>query len=116
MLKYSRFLWLTALVLGCAPKADKACPMDVAADCLDAAALTYNADIGPIINARCTPCHAAGGVEDSILLTDYGHVTGERMTIEAQLLTCAMPPDGSPQLTSDERTQMLSWLTCGTPQ
>ncbi len=90
--------------------------MDVPTECMDAATLTYNADISAIMNARCTPCHATGGVEASIILTDYGHVTGERMTIEAQLLTCAMPPDGSPQLTTDERTQILSWLSCGTPQ
>ncbi|HTA88533.1 MAG TPA: hypothetical protein VK745_03125 [Polyangiaceae bacterium] len=116
MPKYSRFLWLAALALGCAPKADKACPTDAPAECLDAAALSYNDNIGAIMNARCTPCHATGGVEASIILTDYGHVTGERMTIEAQLLTCAMPPDGSPQLTTDERTQILSWLSCGAPQ
>jgi uncharacterized membrane protein len=109
------FLVLTALVGACGQKAGKVCPPDDQTACVDTT-LAYDAGIGAILNDRCTPCHAAGGVEASVLLTDYKHVAGEQMTIGAELATCAMPPDGSAQLSDTERKQILDWLTCGAPQ
>jgi hypothetical protein len=116
MPRYSLFLALAALLGACSPKADKTCPTTDQAECLDAGMVSYDSGIGAILNARCTPCHAAGGVEDSIILTDYTHASGERMSIVGQLVTCSMPPDGSPQLSADERTQILTWLSCGAPK
>jgi uncharacterized membrane protein len=78
--------------------------------------LSYSTGIADILNQRCQPCHAAGGVEATVPLTDYQHVFGERMTLGNQLVTCSMPPDGSPQLTDTERKQILDWLSCGAPQ
>ena len=106
---------LLALVTACGQKAGKDCPADEQAGCVDQS-LGYDANIAAILNDHCTPCHAAGGIEASILLTDYKHVSGERMTIGSQLVTCTMPPDGSPQLTDMERKQILDWLSCGAPQ
>ena len=79
-------------------------------------ALTYDTGIGALLDERCSPCHAAGGVEASRLLTDYIHAKGLQMSIGSQLVSCSMPPVGSPQLSSDERQQILDWLTCGTPR
>ena len=109
------FLLLAALMAACGQKAQKDCPPDDQAACMDSS-LGYDANIAAILNTRCTPCHATGGVEMSILLTDYKHVSSERMTIGSQLVTCTMPPDGSPQLTDMERKQILDWLSCGAPQ
>ena len=79
-------------------------------------ALTYDTGIGALLDERCSPCHAAGGVEASVPLTDYDHAMREYMSIGSQLVTCSMPPAGSPQLTIDERQQILDWLTCGIPR
>ncbi len=111
------FLLLAALAVaaGCGQKADKTCPADEQAGCVDST-FGYDAGIADILNGHCKPCHAAGGVEQTILLTDYQHVFGERMSIGGQLVTCTMPPDGSPQLTDTERNQVLDWLSCGAPK
>jgi hypothetical protein len=108
-------LLLAALLAGCGQKAAKDCPADEQAGCVDST-ITYDAGIADILNARCQPCHAAGGVEATVPLTDYKKVSVERMSIGNQLVTCTMPPDGSPQLTSVERTQILNWLSCGAPE
>ena len=108
------FLLFAALLGACASK-DKVCPADNQSACMDST-LSYDGSIGALLTERCSPCHAAGGVESTILLTDFNHVSGEKMSITGQLLTCSMPPDGSPQLTSDERNQILDWLSCGAPK
>ncbi len=78
--------------------------------------LSYDSDIAAIMNNRCMPCHAPGGEESVIPYTSYQQVFSERMSIASQLASCDMPPDGSPQLTEDERKQILDWLSCGAPQ
>jgi hypothetical protein len=108
-------LLLLGLVTGCGQPASKACPPDEPAGCVDPS-LGYDAGIAAILSDRCRPCHAAGGVEASVLLTDYPHVSGARMTVGNQLVTCSMPPQGSPQLSDAERKQILDWLSCGAPE
>jgi len=102
---------------GCGPKA-KDCPSvpDLSASECSTRTLGYDSDIAAIMNSRCMPCHAPGGEESTIPFTSYKQVFGERMSIASQLVGCDMPPDGSPQLTSDERTRILDWLSCGAPQ
>lgn len=102
-------------VPACGQSAAKSCPADEQAGCVDPS-FGYDAGIGDILNARCRPCHAPGGIEQSILLSDYSHVYRERMTVGSQLVTCTMPPEGSPGLTDSERKQILDWLSCGAPQ
>ena len=79
-------------------------------------ALTYDTGIGTLLSERCSPCHAAGGVEATRLLTDYGHASGQRMSIATQLVSCSMPPPDAPPLSTAERQQVLAWLTCGAPR
>ena len=62
------------------------------------------------------PCHSEAGIERSRLLTDYAHVSGLRMSIGTQLVTCAMPPAGETPLSTEERQQILDWLSCGGPR
>src|SRR5258708_2711220 len=63
--------WLGA----CGQPAPESCPADQQAGC-PASALSYDTGIGDLLRARCVPCHAAGGVESTRLLTDYQHVSG----------------------------------------
>ena len=103
------------LVAACGQSPSQACPADDQEQCADAG-LSYDGGIGDLLKERCSPCHAPGGVEATRLLTDYGHVSGERMSIVAQLVTCSMPPAGAPALSADEQKQILGWLACGAPR
>ncbi len=107
---------LAAVASACGqPAANEACPAPPQLGC-PADALTFDTGIGQLLHTRCYPCHSPGGVESSRPLTDYEHVSGERMSIASQLVTCSMPPSGSPQLSSSERQQILDWFACGGPQ
>lgn len=103
---------LLGLADGCAEPAQDACPSQAPTEC-SASAPTYETGIGTLLIERCSPCHAAGGVEASRLLTSYERVAGERMSIASQLWTCSMPPAGAPPLSAMERSQVLGWLACG---
>lgn len=108
---------LGCLAAACGPAASAPisdCPEDQQGDC-PANALTYDTGIGALLTERCSPCHAAGGVEATRLLTDYDHAFGLRTSIGTQLASCSMPPAGAPSLTVSERQQILDWLTCRTP-
>jgi len=106
---------LAILAVACGQSPGQSCPADNQDQCVDTT-LSYDNGIGDLLTERCSPCHAAKGVEMTILLTDYGHVSGERGSIATQLVTCSMPPAGNPQLTTAERNQILDWLTCGAPK
>ena len=91
----------------CPAPAQMGCPVD---------APTFQTGIADLLHARCYPCHAPGGVEQARLLTDYAHVSGERMSIASQVVSCSMPPTGAPRLTGSERQQILDWFSCGGPE
>jgi uncharacterized membrane protein len=112
--KLPLFLGLALLLGACGQKAGKACPADVQNACVDSS-LTYDAGIGAIFDTRCAPCHFPLGVEDSVLLNSHAQVLKARMSVGSQLVTCSMPPEGSPQLSETERQQILDWLSCGAP-
>ncbi len=109
------FPLLALFALACSQSSNATCSVDAPNECV-ASTLSYDGSIGTLLTERCSPCHAAGGVEATRLLTDYGHVSGERMSIASQLVSCAMPPAGAPQLSTDERNQILGWLSCGGPK
>jgi uncharacterized membrane protein len=113
--KSTLFPFLAVLATACGQPASASCPPDNQDQCVDST-LSYDNGISALIGQRCSPCHFPGGVEATRLLSDYAHVSGERMSIAAQLVTCSMPPAGSPQLNTDERNQILDWLTCGGPR
>ncbi len=102
--------------LGCGSSTTgAACQVEDQTDCVDSA-LGYDDGIGELLEERCSPCHASGGVERTSLLTDYEHVSRQRMSIANQLVTCSMPPAGSPALSGEERERILAWLSCGGPK
>lgn len=111
------FLALSTFLAACGPKpAAKDCPaLNDQPDC-STQTLSYSSGISDLVNRACMPCHAPGGEESSVPLTDYKHVAGESMTIGNELVLCEMPPDGSPELGEDDRKQMLDWLSCGAPE
>jgi len=92
---------------GCPYQAPQTCP---------ASTPTYQADVLPILQTKCNDCHtgADGGPWP---LTDYQLVVDWKISILGDLECNTMPPaDAGLALTSDERSTLLAWLVCGTPQ
>ncbi len=74
---------------------------------------SYQTDVAPILQRDCIPCHATntGGKDE----TTWTLVSGQEEGIFVQVGNCLMPPTGSPQLTTADRTTLLDWLVCGAP-
>lgn len=103
-------------IVGCASKAaPNECSVNVPESCPDPS-LSYAASIGDILSSNCQPCHAAGGVERAVPLTDYSDVSKRLTSIAGQLETCTMPPAGSPPISASDRQTVLDWIVCGAPQ
>jgi hypothetical protein len=76
---------------------------------------TFAADIQPIIQRLCVPCHV--GVADGPWpLTAYQHVADWQDIIRAAMLDCTMPPDAGFPMTKSERLTLLTWIRCGLPR
>ncbi len=89
---------------------------------------TYLGDVAPLIAARCSECHHAGGVAPSPSLADYEDVKSyaDPISMDAQLRT--MPPwgaddsgacgtwDGARWLTDDEIATFVTWEKNGEPE
>jgi hypothetical protein len=113
---------LLVLLCGCSapdpppvtPRDAGSCPNDLPKAC-PSPQPSYAKDVAPIIEARCTGCHAPNRQEASILLTDYDHVNKVKSEVLTNLYGCRMPPDGEPAPTEEERQAILGWLVCGAP-
>lgn len=88
------------------------CPEDLPPAC-PSARPSYAKDVAPVLQASCTPCHAADGPQQSRLLTDYAHVFAQRSEVLNQVHACKMPPSNGPPLTAEGRRILLAWLVCG---
>ena len=75
---------------------------------------SYQADVVPILQRACIPCHSATGIAGYDEST-YAKVYPQRSAILDQVNACLMPPAGSPQLTTQERIALLGWLVCNAP-
>ena len=91
------------------------CPVEAPTSCPDPTAIRY-ADIAPIIEARCAPCHSplwAGPWP----LNKLSHVRDWADDIRTNLIACTMPPlDAGIPITKAERLTMLQWVRCGMPE
>lgn len=89
------------------------CPNDIPSDTdCPGASPSYQNDIAPIVQQRCTVCHAPGGIETSKLFGSYAQVHDLRVTMLNFIYHCQMPPTCAPQLTPDERQKLLKWFVC----
>jgi hypothetical protein len=70
------------------------------------------ADIAPIVQQRCIPCH--DGRSTHWPLTDYKHVADWQDIIRSAMLDCTMPPgDAGIPMPTEERMTVLHWIRCG---
>jgi hypothetical protein len=91
------------------------CPDDLPPAC-PAPAPSYQAQVAPLLEARCVGCHGAGQVASNRLLDSYGSVFPQRAAVLRQTYACQMPPaDAGAPLTLAERAALLGWLVCGAP-
>ncbi|HEY7371170.1 MAG TPA: hypothetical protein VIF57_03260 [Polyangia bacterium] len=71
------------------------------------------ADITPIVQQRCVPCHNGlpGGPWP---LLQYSHLADWQDVIRGQMLDCSMPPpDAGVPMEDSERVTILTWILCG---
>jgi hypothetical protein len=91
------------------------CPQDLPASC-PANPPSYQADVAPIIAARCATCHSPGGAGSAFFdFTSYASVYAGRGSMLNAVYACNMPPKSAGQLAQSERETLLTWLVCGAP-
>jgi len=112
-MKVAVVLGLIAALAGCGSSGGS-CPSDLPASC-PSPAPSYQSTIAPLISAHCLTCHSPGGQEASFPFVTYQQVFAERSPMLNQVYACHMPPAGEPQLSAQERQELLSWLVCGAP-
>jgi hypothetical protein len=86
---------------------------------------TYNDDVFPILNARCSRCHVTGGVAPMSLMT-YDDAYPWAESIRAELVAAHMPPWNAEggfgefkqahTLSPRELDVILTWATGGNPR
>jgi len=92
---------------GSCPDIQPTCPAEIP---------SYAKDVAPIVQNRCFPCHAPGGVEAaSHNLSTYDGLYRDRVDVLDQIHSCRMPKAPAPALTQSERAIFLNWLVCHAP-
>ena len=92
-----------------------ACPQDLPASC-PSKVPSYKADVEPIVQRRCAPCHLNGGVEAATHnFGTYDGIYRDRSDVLSQVYSCRMPQAPAPALSTAERALVLDWLVCHAP-
>lgn len=119
------WLGLFVMVLSACPPPPPPPPADAgpSEECLVTAPTTCTqtqlrwADIEPIIQQRCVPCH--DGSQPQWPLRTYTDVADWSDIVRQNVVDCAMPPlDGGIQvgMTNVERRLILDWIKCDFPR
>ncbi|HLK37043.1 MAG TPA: hypothetical protein VKU41_09865 [Polyangiaceae bacterium] len=102
-------------IAGCgSPPKTSSCPQDFPSGC-PSPPPSWKAEVQPIINDRCVPCHSPTGVESVLNYTSYQGVFVRYPEMRDQLYQCVMPPSTAAQPTEAERETLLTWFVCGAP-
>jgi uncharacterized membrane protein len=74
----------------------------------------YATDVRPILEHRCFSCHANEGVAtESHDFARFATLYAQRADVADEVVSCAMPPPGKPQLSDAEAAALLRWIACG---
>lgn len=83
----------------------------------DTTALSYSADIRPILDANCISCHAPGGEQEGSPLVTYDDVvkyTADRNIVDRTNGTGSlMPPEG--KMNDCNVSYIEAWVNAGAP-
>ena len=105
---------VTAALAGCGSPSPPACPNLLPPSC-PSPAPSFSADVDPIIQGHCAPCHAPDGIEPTHPFQTYDQIFAQRTQVLSQVHACKMPPDGGVPLSDDEKRTLLGWLVCDAP-
>ena len=78
------------------------------------AAVTYDADIQPIVAMSCSPCHTSGS-SGGVNLNSFAGASVNANNALAEILAETMPQTGGP-LDEDEKDLWQVWVDDGTPE
>jgi hypothetical protein len=97
-----------AVVANCSASIPKNCP----------SAPSYANDIAPLVKRTCVTCHAINGSASDRDLSTYKNLTKLETTSLVQVADCLMPPSDAgagAMLSPSDRTELLQWFVCGSP-
>jgi hypothetical protein len=81
------------------------------------ASTPHYADVEPILQKSCIPCHPGPPGATQWPLTAYDDITPWADVIQDQLCENAMPPaDGGIGIDPSDRLTILDWVQCGAPR
>lgn len=81
----------------------------------DTTAMSFSADIKPIIEANCVSCHTPGGQEEVSPFNDYDGVVSysDQIVERVKGVGSIMPPTG--KLPACDQQKIESWVKAGAP-
>ena len=83
----------------------------------DTAAVSFSADVQPVINANCVSCHAPGGQQESSPLTNYQEIKtyadNDKLVDRTNNSSLPMPPTGL--MSECNRDIIKAWINAGAP-
>jgi hypothetical protein len=96
-----------AIRTSCASTAAPSCPPST----------PHYADVVPILQKSCVPCHPGPPGATQWPLTVYGDIAPWAGVIQDQVCQNAMPPlDGGIAIAPSDRLTLLDWAQCGAPE
>jgi hypothetical protein len=96
-----------AIHASCTPDAPAVCTMPSA----------RYAEVAPIFQKSCDPCHEDDAADGQWPLTQYDDVYPWASLVRQDLCSNAMPPaDGGVPIAAADRLALLAWIQCGAPQ
>jgi hypothetical protein len=116
--KHALPLWCLLLLTACPgpvkPDAGPAC--DVAPPDLCYQPDLRFADVKPIFDRHCVPCHY-GQLGGPWPLQSYTDIADWHDIVRDDIAFCSMPPaDAGTVMTTEEKMKVLDWLRCDFPQ
>lgn len=79
--------------------------------------MSYATNIVPILNEACNSCHVPGGGGTGDF-SSYPELklAADNGSLKRQVMSKAMPPAGSPEITDRQRSMIKCWVEQGAPQ
>jgi hypothetical protein len=77
----------------------------------------HYADVLPILNKSCVPCHPGPAGSPQWPLTMYSDIEPWAGVVQDEVCEGAMPPaDGGIPIDPSDRLTLLDWVQCGAPE
>lgn len=97
----------SAILASCTATTAPSCP----------ASTPHYAEVAPIFQKSCVPCHPGPAAAMQWPLTAYGDIAPWAGVIQDEVCENAMPPvDGGIALDPSDRLTILDWTQCGAPE